>query len=312
VIGFAVGFHFLNALAFRIDWQAQVTFLNQLAWRVPGLQHATTLVSEELPFEHESDNSLAAPINWMYAPQLDPPADYYDWEYRIEDFVDLPYMVRYLDLRVGGHMPTLEEAAPYQATYRFFVFRGSSGDVLLLYYQPPYCLRILDPVYDASHPHLLGSDFYASRPELIDPVFSREFPAYPELTAAALPFSDTALIDIQPASPMRWPEQVLGPQRAAGWCYYFEMADLARQRGDWKEVARLGDEGLASYEPTHASELPVFIEGYGRIGQLERAIELTNAAYAADGSMQAMLCATWRRLDAGDQVAEVIAFLDCE
>lgn len=296
-IGLAVGFHFLNALAFRIDWQSQVTFLNQLAWRVPGLTHATTLISEELPFEHESDNSLAAPINWMYAPDLDPPANYYDWEYKIENFIDLPYMVRYLDLRIsGGHMPSLEEASDYEATYRFFIFRGSSADVLLLYFQPPYCLRVLDPVYDAGHPHLLGADFYADNPEFIDPVFSRQFPAFPELTIDALRFSNISLIETDPETPARWPDEVFLPPRAADWCFYFEQAELARQVGDWEWVANLGDRGLADFEPRHASELPVFIEGYAHMGQWEKAEELTSRALGMDASMQIMLCNTWGRI----------------
>jgi hypothetical protein len=303
-IGLAVGLHFLNALAFRIDWQSQITFLNQLAWRVPGLTHATTLVSEELPFAHESDNSMAAPINWMYAPDLDPPAEYYDWEYRIENFIDLPYMVRYLDLRIsGGHMPSLEEAAEYEATYRFFIFRGSSADVLLLYFQPPYCLRVLDPVYDAGHPHLLGADFYANNPELIDPVFSREFPAFPELTIAALPFSDTTLINTGLLAKREWPEDVLGEQKPPDWCFYFEQGELARQLGDWPHVAAIGDEGLAEFEPRHASELPVFIEGYAHVGQWEKAEDLTSRALEMDASTQIMLCSTWGRIQnafAGD------------
>ncbi len=296
-IGLAVGLHFLNALAFRIDWQSQVTFLNQLAWRVPGLVHATTLVSEELPFEHESDNSMAAPINWMYAPDLDPPTDYYDWEYKIEDFIDLPYMVRYLDLRIsGGHMPSLEEAAEYEATYRFFIFRGSSADVLLLYYQPPYCLRVLDSIYDAGHPHLLGADFYADKPELIDPVFSREFPAFPELTVAALPFSDTTLINTDLLARREWPDEVLGAQHLPDWCFYFEQAELARQLRDWPHVAALGDGGLAEFEPRHASELPVFVEGYAHVGQWATAEALTSRAFGMDASMQIMLCNTWGRI----------------
>ena len=46
----------------------------------------------------------------------------------------------------------------------------------------------------------------------------------------------------QPAEPL---PAIFGEEPAHGWCYYFQQADLARQRGDWQAVADLYAEAQA-------------------------------------------------------------------
>jgi hypothetical protein len=310
-IGFAVGASFLNALDYRNDWNAEKEFLQQLAWRIPGLKAGTTLVSEELPLNYATDNALTAVVNALYAPGFEAASNYYDYEYRVEDFTGLPVAMRYLDLRLGWQLPYPADAADYEAPYRYFKIRGNSADVLLLYYQPPYCLRVLDPVYDEGHPLLLGADFYFEHPELREAEFGREFPALPELTAEMLPYSNTDLI-LTDAPVGQLPVRWFGEQdEGESWCAYFEQAELARQRGEWKTVVGLGDEALARFgEPQHASELAVFIEGYGRVGNWAAAEDLTQQALELDGAMQTMLCQTWGRLE-GERSAAMRTELDC-
>ncbi len=82
---------------------------------------------------------------------------------------------------------------------------------------------------------------------------------------------------------------IFGHEPALGWCYYYQKASLARQRGDWAEVARLGDEAFQSgFAPRDASEWMPFYEGYAqtgniaqsnRIGQILRAEPGFTAAY---------------------------------
>jgi hypothetical protein len=312
LVSLAVGAHFLNAVDYRNDWNNARELLQQLAWRAPGLQPGTTLVSEELPLEFSTDNGLTAALNAIYAPDFAAPDDYYDYEYRLEEFIGLPVSLRYLDLRLGWQLPHPAEAADYEAPYRYFKIRGNSADVLLLYYQPPYCLRVLDPVYDAGHPHFLGAEFYAQRPELLDPVFSPSFPSFPDLTAELLPYSRTDLIQLQATSAANLPAQWFGASEdGESWCRYFEQADLARQQGDWELVTQLGDEALAEFEePRHASELSVFIEGCARIENWAAAERLSERALQLDGAMQSMLCHTWGRLE-GEPATEMLAKLSC-
>jgi hypothetical protein len=317
LIGLAVGFHYQNALSYRVDWNTASTILQQLIWRVPGIQPGTTLISEEFPTRYSTDNSLSAAINQIYAPAFAPPAADYGYTYS-GPVATMPLLVRYLDLRLGWQLPELASGQSYSVDYRNFRFEGSSADVLLLYYQPPYCLRVLDPRYDAEHPHFLGPDYFAQYPEQLDGVFSSDFPQFPQFTIDALPYSNLALIETRPDQAASLPPAIFGQTSTEAWCYYFEQAELARQIGDWAAVAALGDEAFAADEQElHASELVVFIEGYAHVGQGEQSLELTQKAMR-DGSMQPMLCAAWQRINAtaapidAAVVDEAFSLLDCD
>ena len=65
---------------------------------------------------------------------------------------------------------------------------------------------------------------------------------------------------------------VFGPEPRHGWCYYYQQADLARQRGDWQAVASLYDQaeaaGLAALDPL---EWLPFYEAFFNLGDTERA-----------------------------------------
>jgi hypothetical protein len=102
---------------------------------------------------------------------------------------------------------------------------------------------------------------------------------------------------IPAASP---PQAYFGPEPEHNWCYYFEKADLARQHGDWKEVARLGDLAFQLdtrlYE-VNAPELLPYIEAYAFTGNWEKATALSLDAYNLTFRMQRILCDTWTRID---------------
>jgi hypothetical protein len=83
------------------------------------------------------------------------------------------------------------------------------------------------------------------------------------------PFSELEHIQLNAQPPLP-PQIVFGPEPAHDWCFYYEKADLARQRGDWKEVARLGDEVLQNeYAPQDDIEWMPFLQGYARAGDME-------------------------------------------
>ncbi len=68
--GLGAGLHYQNALEFRKDWLMQRDFFWQLTWRAPQIKPGTVLLTSDLPFPYDWDNSLIAPLNWTYAPQL--------------------------------------------------------------------------------------------------------------------------------------------------------------------------------------------------------------------------------------------------
>ncbi|MCC6146612.1 MAG: hypothetical protein IT308_03495 [Anaerolineaceae bacterium] len=70
----------------------------------------------------------------------------------------------------------------------------------------------------------------------------------------------------------RPPADIFGAEPNHAWCYFYQKASLARQRGDWNEVVRLGDE--ARSQNLRASDwiewLP-FLQGYAYTGAYDAA-----------------------------------------
>ena len=68
------------------------------------------------------------------------------------------------------------------------------------------------------------------------------------------------------------PAVVFGPEPEHGWCYYYQKADLARQKQDWAEAARLGDEARAKgLQPVDMMEWMPFYQAYAYTDRLDDA-----------------------------------------
>jgi hypothetical protein len=89
------------------------------------------------------------------------------------------------------------------------------------------------------------------------------------------------------------------PEPVHGWCYYFEKADLARQLGNWEEIAKLGDTAFKLEDhPNNPVERFVFIEGYAHTGEWERALKLSRDSYqVSKGYVGPLLCRLWERIE---------------
>lgn len=258
VLGLSAGYHFMNANNYREEWEAQKTFFKHLVWRAPSIIPGTALVSVENRLEHYTDNSLTAPLIWIY-----------DQEATLDS---IPYYIAYLDLRTDEEFLGSGSGIIRKA-YRHGYFVGLSEDVIFIYYSPPACLRILDPELDGLLPGL---------PKILAEQAQRS-----NLGRINRQADETALADFP-----FW-----NSAADESWCYYFETADLARQFGDWQLVTALGDAAFALDDaPNHASERTPFIEGYAHIGNWDRAIALSQETMGINPMMRAMLCALWQRI----------------
>jgi hypothetical protein len=86
------------------------------------------------------------------------------------------------------------------------------------------------------------------------------------------------------------PESIFGPEPEHNWCYYYEKAALARQLGDWEEVARLLDEAEShGYRANDSVEWMPFLEAYVHLGMYEEAREI-GATIRKDKVVAAQLC----------------------
>jgi hypothetical protein len=71
------------------------------------------------------------------------------------------------------------------------------------------------------------------------------------------------------------PEIIFGKEPDHDWCYFYQKADLARQRGDWDEIIRLGEEAAQlNLQPYDSIEWMPFIEAYAYSGEIDHAQEL--------------------------------------
>lgn len=259
LIAFASGSLFETANTFRREWDNLGTFLWQVSWRIPALEPDTLLLTYDLPFQYHSDYSLTAPLNWMYSPgQKDE---------------HLPFMMYYIKSRLGSS--GLQKLAPDVAVekdLRNFIFRGNTSQTVLFHYSPPGCFRVLD----------------ASRPE--------EYPDMPESLADASALARTDLIRTD-AARAAVPPNHYWPEAVNGWCYYYEKADLARQKQDWDAVTQLGDTALNLESQTgDPSEYLVFLEGYTRAGQMDKAQNLSRKILEMDAAFKPRLCLFWQRM----------------
>jgi len=262
MIGLAVGLHYRTALVFRKDWLMQRDFFWQLSWRAPSIKPGTILLTSELPFPFDWDNSLTAPLNWTFAPNL-------------QSF-ELPYLVYNVESRLSSGLPGLEKDTQIEEFHRITPFKGSTAQTILIYYRPPgSCLKIIDPLMD------------------------QHMPEKPRYFRDALAFSNPNLIVPNPSNPAHPPLNLLGPEPHKDWCYYFEKAELARQQGDWQEVVNLGNIALKSektFQRKNVTELLPFIEGYANTGNFDQAVKLTLQAFGSWENSSNILCELWNRV----------------
>lgn len=260
IVALSAGRQVMIGDTFLRDWQSQKNLFWQMVWRAPALQPDTlVLMNEELSYY--ADNSISAAVNWIYAP--DASAD------------DIPFVLFYPTNRIGKSLPALEPDIPIRYSYIAGDFNGSTSQALAFYYDPPYCLRLLDPDLDSNN-RFLPDD---------------------SLMRAASALSNPARIQREPAASL---PAFYGAEPPHGWCYYFQKAELARQFGAWDEVQRLAGAAFSLDEHfNNPVELFVFIEGYAHAGDWNEAIKLSKEARQVSKSyVDPLLCKLWKRIEA--------------
>ncbi len=241
LIGLAAGRQALWADSFRRDWATQKTMFWQMTWRAPGLQPDTLVLMNEGPLNYYADNSLGAALNWIYDPN--------------NHTAPMHYALFFPLSRLGGSLHSLEPNQAIVFGYWVTEFYGSTSQAVAFYYQPPGCLRLLDPDIDSTN-RLIPDDSMMREASLLSS------------SKWVLPNATAKMPDIY------------GPEPTHGWCYYFEKADLAAQIGDWSRVVQLGDKAFQLNDyPNDPVERFVFIEGYAHQGNWTRAKELALQSY---------------------------------
>jgi hypothetical protein len=163
---------------------------------------------------------------------------------------------------------------PVHFSYIAGEFDGNTSDAVAFYFDPPRCLRLLDPVIDKDNHFIL------------DDSLMRE---------ASLLSNPDRILD----SPDAVMPAVYGPEPEHRWCYYFEKAELARQFEDWETITRLGGEAFQLEDHINGPlERFVFIEGYAHTGDWDRALALSKDSYKISKKyVGPLLCRLWQRIE---------------
>ncbi|MCJ7511826.1 MAG: hypothetical protein MUO23_02515 [Anaerolineales bacterium] len=245
-----------NAVSYMQDWRELRTFLSQLTTRAPGLAPGTTLLTNDFPLDYYSDNSLTAPLNWAYAPDL--------------DSTTIPYMLYYVSIRLGLGLPALEPGLPITQRYRPGTFEGSTSQTLAVYFEPPGCLQILDVELHDSMPGLSAG------------------------LSQAVPLSNLGLIDPSPEIPARSPfaEAI----EANWCIYFERADLARQQSNWSEVAAIGDHALLLEDRPNNVSEYLPFVEAYGHVDRWEDALHWTGVAMERNSEVRRMVCNTWGRL----------------
>ena len=274
LIALGIGQQFFNANIFRRDWQRQQDIYWQFAWRIPALKPNTAVITQQMPLDYETDLSMTAALNWIYAPELQPPS--------------LPYALIYSEKRLGGVvLPSLKPNTPITLPDRTVTFNGNTSQAVVIYVPPNGCLRVLDPAFN-------DAETYSK---------------FPESVTAPIAISDPSRILLTATSPAL-PDPPFIKEPTHTWCYFYEKAELARQAGDWNKVVDLGVEaGRKEFSPQDAFEWLPFIEAQARTGAWKSAEATARLALNKDPKIQRGLCQIWKRVLADDPNAPATSLI---
>ena len=109
-------------------------------------------------------------------------------------------------------------------------------------------------------------------------------------------YSDAGLIQTD-ADPHTPPEIVFGPEPAHDWCYIYQTATLARQKGDWELVAALDTEASEKGSvPQDPVEWLPFIQASAMLGDGERVRDLASSL-ENEPFIRQQACESLRRME---------------
>lgn len=267
LLGLAVGWHLRYTNDYRAIWAYQSNMLQQVTWRIPGLEENTALfIWQPSPpaLSHPDpgialyeDSHVSMGINSIF--QIDPdPADSrvsYWYYYLSGDSIDLP------------------NDTPLEAAHATTYFNGNTRDSLFLYYDPQNgrCLHVVN----------VEDQYYKQYPETIKKIS-------PSVTANRILLTEAQNTELRD-------EIWIGGQET--WCFYYQKAELARQFGQWEKIPPLWRAAAdRKLNTAFGAEYIPFIDGFARTGQWQTAIDMTLRADKLSKGMDSILCPLWTEI----------------
>ncbi|MBK9925606.1 MAG: hypothetical protein IPP66_09970 [Anaerolineales bacterium] len=234
LIGLAVlSHHGLAAQA--VNEEATISdFWKQVVWRAPDIKSGTTLVIVYPDINYLDGNDVAwGPANFIYYP---------DKQKQMPVVVPLP-------------ASRLEPDSILQ------IINGNKS-----FEQTDLVIKFIQTETNYKNQLIMTQPSQDSCVHALDP-------RWPDLSTSELPFIHAAYQNskieniVTDAKAHELPVYGFGPALPQEWCYYYQKADLARQQGNWEEVARLGNEAQKlELHPNDQIEWMPFLQAYAFLG----------------------------------------------
>ena len=245
--------HFYNSAYAAARTVSMNDFWWQVSWRVPAFQPETTLIVNYAVIPVEEDYFVWGPATLAYHGEAITGDKVTPKVYGVVLTNDYLLSILY-----GG------EGLRYER--RGIVTNPNLGNILILSQHASFsCVHVID----------------ANAPVIS--TYER-----PEFKSAA-PYSDVSLVDTN-TEPTNPPAAIFGTEPEHGWCYIFQQASLASQRGEWEVVVQLGDNAWKQdLHPEDKSEWLVFLDAYARLDQANEVAKIAKD-FKKDGFQSYMYC----------------------
>jgi hypothetical protein len=274
IFGLAMSSQMQTVNKYRLNWDLQRSYYWQLVWRMPALKPGTVLISSQMPFNLVAEYSVAFADDIIYSSSIPMSTDANYWFFS---------GTRHL----GNDVSALLAGQPISYQLRTIdVSSDTSKIVAVNWNTQTSCVRVLGP------------------DDVLTPESSNDL-------SSLLKISNLGQILTDPEKPVTLPADIFGSEPEHTWCYYYEKADLATQKGDWTQVIKLYQEAeQQGFTATQNVELVPFIKGFAYTGDWNKAFELTVTAYSEDPNPDAYLCSIWQTIDqtANDSSGKAAAF----
>ena len=239
LIAIAVMTHYGNTIRYAYETEATRNFWWQVAWRAPKIEEGVTLLAMYPGSPLAEDYFIWGPANMIYYPekQSNNPVT-----------VKLPAAV--LD---GNTVTQVTTNGGVETPLRRgnYLERDFGNVLVMVQSSENSCVRFIN----GASPELNSYD--DGRIVMVAP--------HSRLEAVA---TDGEIPTV--------PEHVFGSEPERGWCFYYQQADLARQRGEWDKIPALLNEALdKGYYPNDPLEWIPFMQAYAMQGNVEEIREMT-------------------------------------
>ena len=239
LVSIAVMTHYGNTIRYAYETEATRNFWWQVAWRAPKIEEGVTLLAMYPGSPLAEDYFIWGPANMIYYPekQSNNPVT-----------VKLPAAV--LD---GNTVTQVTTNGGVETPLRRgnYLERDFGNVLVMVQSSENSCVRFIN----GASPELNSYD--DGRIVMVAP--------HSRLEAVA---TDGEIPTV--------PEHVFGSEPERGWCFYYQQADLARQRSEWDKIPALLNEALdKGYYPNDPLEWIPFMQAYAMQGNVEEIREMT-------------------------------------